>query len=154
MGDPVTIAIIASTAVSVGSSMKQPKLAKKKAQFEQQQYESNNKLATQQAEADIIRARDRHEFTLGANLSLASRSGMSPFGSGSFLANRAYNQRVLDDTLSQINLNKNARISQNNLSISMSKVSAKYAVWGAASDIAGTISSSTYKLDQLKKDEV
>ena len=49
----------------------------------------------------------------------------------------------------QIELTKNARITQANLGISQASLSARYATWGAVSDIASVGASSAMKLYQL-----
>ena len=149
MGDPVTMAIIAMTATSVVSSVKQAQIAKKQASFQKEQYESNKKIAIKKAEYDTVQAKDRHEFQMGSNLSLATRSGVDTFSSPSFLAHTAYNARVLNDNLAQIDLNKEASITRANLGISQASLAARYAVWGAVSDIGNTFASSSYKLHQL-----
>lgn len=147
--DPITMVLVASAAVSVVSSVKQAQLAKKQASLQQAQYEDNKEIAVEQANIDVKNATLENEFLLGSNISLLSRSGIHAYSSGSFLANRAYNTRVLNDTLYQIDLNKNAKITQANIGISQAGLSAKYAVWGAAGNIAGTLANSSYKLYQL-----
>ena len=149
MGDPVTMAIIAMTATSVVSSVKQAQIAKKQASFQKAQYEDNKKIAIEKAKYDTIQAKDRHEFTMGRNISLATRSGVDVYMSPSFSAHMSYNTRVLNDNVAQIELTKNARITQANLGISQANLSARYAVWGAVSDIASVGASSSMKLYQL-----
>jgi hypothetical protein len=152
MGDPVTMIMIA-TAVSVGTSIQQAQIAKKQAALQKEQYESNKKIAIKKAEYDTVQAKDRHEFQMGSNLSLATRSGVDTFSSPSFLAHTSYNARVLNDNLAQIDLNKEASITRANLGISQASLGARYAVWGAVSDIGNTFASSSYKLYQLNKDD-
>tara|TARA_R100001086_G_C11759585_1_gene237712 strand:+ start:42 stop:551 length:510 start_codon:yes stop_codon:yes gene_type:complete len=149
MTDPVTFVLIASAVVGTVSSIKQAELAKKQASLQQAQYEDNKKIAVEQANIDVKNATLENEFLLGSNLSLASRTGIHAYSSGSFLANRAYNTRVLNDTLYQIDLNKNAKITQANIGISQAGLSARYAVWGAAGNVAGTLANTNYKLHQL-----
>ena len=117
--------------------------------FNEEKYEDNKKIAVEQANIDVKNATLENEFLLGSNISLASRSGIHAYSSGSFLANRAYNTRVLNDTLYQIDLNKNAKITQANIGISQAGLSARYAVWGAAGNVAGTLANTSYKLHQL-----
>jgi len=152
MGDPVTMIMVA-TAVSVGTSIQQAQIAKKQAALQKEQYESNKKIAIKKAEYDTVQAKDRHEFQMGSNLSLATRSGVDTFSSPSFLAHTSYNARVLNDNLAQIDLNKEASITRANLGISQASLGARYAVWGAVSDIGNTFASSSYKLYQLNKDD-
>tara|TARA_R100000789_G_C3021585_1_gene153625 strand:+ start:39 stop:503 length:465 start_codon:yes stop_codon:yes gene_type:complete len=149
--DPVTAILIAS-AVSVGTSIQQGRLAKKQAKVEQASYQNRIDLANKEAEISVKNAHIDWEFAEGRNISLASRMGINFYHSGSALANRAYNQTVLNDTLNQVEMRRDAKTKSLSLSSEIAGLKGRYAMWGAAGDIANTTASSSMKLYQLDKE--
>ena len=152
MSDPVTWVLIASAAVSTVTSLKQAEQAKKSAKVEQASYQNRIDLANKEAEISVKNAHIDWEFAEGRNISLASRMGINFYQSGSALANRAYNQTVLNDTLNQVEMRRDAKTKNLSLSSEIAGLKGRYAMWGAAGDIANTTASSSMKLYQLDKE--
>ena len=96
------VAIIAATAVSVGASLKQAQLSKKASKIQQEQIEAEKAWGKKQAAIDKENLTLEKEMAAGANLASAASLGYSPHLSGSFLANRNYNQFIFNRTISQI----------------------------------------------------
>lgn len=153
MTDPVTFVLIASAVVSVGASLKQAQLAKKQAAIEQQQYEEDSKWATKMAKVDKENLSTESEFVRGRNLASAASLGYVPYSSGSYLANRNYNQFQLDRTLKQIDEQLVYKKGRYALSSRMSSIRGQYNYIGAIGNAIGTIGSTTYKINSLQTPE-
>ena len=92
-------AAIIVAAVSAGASLKQAQLSKKASKIEQQQIADEKSWATKQAGIDKENLAMEKEMAAGANLASAASLGYSPHLSGSYLANRNYNQFVFNRTI-------------------------------------------------------
>jgi len=151
--DPVTAILITSAAISTVSSLKQAQLAKKQAGIEQQQYEEDSKWATKMAKVDKENLSTESEFVMGRNLASAASLGYTPHSSGSYLANRNYNQFQLDRTLNQIDKQLAYKKDRYALSSRMSSIRGQYNYIGAIGNAIGTIGSTTYKINSLQTPE-
>ena len=151
--DPITMVLVASAAISTVSSLKQAKLAKKQAAIEQQQYEEDSKWATKMAKVDKENLSTESEFVRGRNLASAASLGYVAYSSGSYLANRNYNQFQLDRTLNQIDEQLAYKKGRYALSSRMSSIRGQYNYIGAIGNAVGTIASTTYKINSLQTPE-
>lgn len=103
--NPLTFAVIASTAVSAYSAIQQGKYAKAAAEAERQQYEEEKRLAALRAIEDA-NARDRELISAQAsNKALfAAKTGTDPNQSASFLALRDANEAAAERDIGAIRL--------------------------------------------------
>jgi len=138
MADPVTAAIVVSTATSAYSAIQQGKYAKAAAEAEQQQYEEEKRLAALQAIED---ANERDRQLLAAQASnralFAAKTGTDPNQSASFLALRDANEAAAERDVGAIRLMGAATARKYQLSSWNSGLEAKSAM-SAAYAKAGT----------------
>ena len=136
--NPLTFAIIASTAVSAYSAVQQGKYAKAAAESERQQYEEEKRLAALRAIED---ANDRERQNLIAQASnkalFAAKTGTDPNQSASFLALRDANEAAAERDVGAIRLMGAATARKYQLSSWNSGLEAKSAM-SAAYAKAGT----------------
>ena len=151
MGDPVTMILIASAAVSTVSSLKQAQLAKKQAAIEQEQYEKDSKWATEMAKVDKENLSTESEFVMGRNLASAASLGYSPHRSGSFLANRNYNQYIYNRTITQIDDQLEYKGNKYDLAYRSAGIKGQYGYIGGIANAFSSVASTGYKLDTLGK---
>jgi len=152
MGDPVTIAIVAATATSVVSSVKQAQLAKKASKIQQEQIEAEKAWSVKQAGIDKENLALEKEMAAGANLASAASLGYSPHLSGSFLANRNYNQFIFNRTISQIDEQLKYKSKKYDLAYTSAGIKGQYGYIGGISNAFSSVASAGYKLDTLGKD--
>ena len=151
MGDPVTMILIASAAVSTVSSLKQAQLSKKAAHLEQQQIEQEKEWATKMAATDKENLAMEREMAMGANLASAASLGYSPHRSGSFLANRNYNQYVYNRTITQIDDQLKYRGNKYDLAYRSAGIKGQYGYIGGIANAFSSVASAAYKIDTLGK---
>ena len=152
--DPITMVLIASAAVSTVSSLKQAEISKKAAHLEQQQIEQEKEWATKMAATDKENLAMEREMAMGANLASAASLGYSPHRSGSFLANRNYNQYVYNRTITQIDDQLKYRGNKYDLAYRSAGIKGQYGYIGGIANAFSSVASTGYKLDTLGKDEV
>ena len=149
--DPITMVLVASAAVSTVSSLKQAQLAKKQAAIEQEQYEKDSKWATEMAKVDKENLSTESEFVMGRNLASAASLGYTPHSSGSYLANRNYNQYVYNRTITQIDDQLKYRGNKYDLAYRSAGIKGQYGYIGGIANAFSSVASTGYKLKTLGK---
>lgn len=105
MADPVTAALIVSTATSAYSAIQQGKYASAAAEAEQQQYEEQKRMAALQAIEDANSRKKDQLIADASNRAMwAAKTGTMPTESASFLALRDANEATADKDIGAIRL--------------------------------------------------
>ena len=144
-------AIIVAAVVSAGASLKQAQLSKKASKIEQQQIADEKSWATKQAGIDKENLAMEKEMAAGANLASAASLGYSPHLSGSYLANRNYNQFVFNRTITQIDDQLAYRGRKYDLAYTSAGIKGQYGYIGGISNAFSSVASAGYKLDSMGK---
>lgn len=105
MADPVTAALVVSTATSAYSAIQQGKYASAAAEAERQQYEEEKRLAQLQAIEDANERKRELIASEASNRALfAAKTGTDPRESASFLALRDANEAAAERDIGAIRL--------------------------------------------------
>ena len=144
-------AIIVAAVVSAGASLKQAQLSKKASKIEQQQIADEKSWATKQAGIDKENLAMEKEMAAGANLASAASLGYSPHLSGSYLANRNYNQFVFNKTITQIDDQLAYRGRKYDLAYTSAGIKGQYGYIGGISNAFSSVAGAGYKLDTMGK---
>tara|TARA_R100000329_G_scaffold30515_1_gene28192 strand:- start:2275 stop:2742 length:468 start_codon:yes stop_codon:yes gene_type:complete len=142
-------AIIVAAAVSVGASLKQAQLSKKASKIQQKQIEDEKKWGIKQAGIDKENLALEKEMAAGANLASAASLGYSPHLSGSFLANRNYNQFIFNRTIAQIDEQLKYKNKKYDLAYTSAGIKGQYGYIGGISNAFSSVASAGYKLDSM-----
>lgn len=140
MGDPVTIAIVASTAVSAYGAVQSGKYAQAAAEAEAAQYEQEKRMAGLKAIEDSnARKRDLIRTEAANKAAFAAKTGTDPYESASFLALRESNKIEADRDLGAIRLMGAAEQNKYALSSWNARVSGKASAQAGYTKAASTL---------------
>lgn len=148
MSDPLTIAVIASTAVSAYGAIQQGKYAEAAAENEARQYKEEKMMAQIQAiEESNDRTRDFLDMKASNLAYFAAKTNTDPYESSTFLALKKANADTLDRDLGSMRLLSSATQRKYDMSIFNSQMSAKAARIGSYARASQSLLSgaSTYK---------